>query len=221
MNKNIAIIGCPRSGTSLVANLIKTAGYDADMYGTKQLMKPNSKFNPDGYFERIDIVKLNDALIKEIESSLNFLNPPTLQQIQSLFSKNEKLSKIVIEQNLYSGWFIKDSRLAFTLNQYKFNNLSIIKVIRNRNSVKKSMINHYGNLFEHDVVQGPHTIKKINFDYYYDHINSCIDWQMKPYEHITVSYEDILNSNVESLNKFLDSTVDVNIIKKQYQNYAV
>ena len=30
MNKNIVILGCPRSGTSLTAQLVKSAGYNAD-----------------------------------------------------------------------------------------------------------------------------------------------------------------------------------------------
>jgi len=35
MNKNIVILGCPRSGTSLTAQLVKTAGYDADGKGSQ------------------------------------------------------------------------------------------------------------------------------------------------------------------------------------------
>lgn len=221
MNKNIAILGCPRSGTSLVANLVKSAGYDADMNGTKQLMKPNSKFNPDGYFERIDVVKTNDVLIKEINNEYSFLNPPTLTEIQNHNSNNSDLIRINTELNLYNGWFLKDSRLAFTLNQYNFTNLHIIKVVRNKNSVKLSMINHYGNLFEHDVIQGPHKVKKIDFQQYYSHINDCIDWQISKYPHIVISYEDVINNNVLVLNNFLETHVDNSLIKKQYQNYAM
>lgn len=221
MNKNIVILGCPRSGTSLVANLVKSAGFDADMNGTKKLMKPNSKFNPDGYFERIDVVKTNDALIKEMNDQYSFLNPPTLNEIQNHNSNNLDMINLNSELNSYTGWFIKDSRLAFTLNQYNFANLHVIKVIRNKNSVKLSMINHYGNLFEHNIVQGPHTVKRIEFDQYYSHINNCIDWQMRRCPHVVISYEDIINNDVHSLNDFLQSNVDNTIIKKQYQNYAV
>lgn len=222
MNKNIVILGCPRSGTSLIANLVKSAGYDADGKGTKPLMKPNLKYNPDGYFERIDVVKTNDILINEIQSGCNFLNPPTFEQIVN-FQKpyNEQFNELVNELKSYNGWFIKDSRLCFTLHLYDIDNLHIIKVIRKPENVKLSMINHYGNLFEEDVMQGPHTVKKIDFIEYYTHINNCIDWQRKFVPSIIVSYEDILNNNVDKIEKFIEGKIDKTIINLNYRNYAV
>jgi len=221
MNKNIAILGCPRSGTSLVAHLVKSAGYDADNYGTRDLMKPNKDFNPDGYFERIDIVKTNDRLIHLIGENYNFLNPPTLHKVKANNNISQGCEELSNELNAYSGWFIKDSRLAFTLNLYKLKNVHIIKVIRNPQSVKQSMIRHYGNLFEQDVKHGPHKVKQGNFNDYYKNINQCIDWQASLGPSITVTYENIINGKVEELQDFLGNKVDKTIINPSYRNYEM
>ena len=219
MDKNIAILGCPRSGTSLVAHLVKSAGFDADNYGTRLLMKPNKEFNPDGYFERIDIVRTNDTLIRLINNEYSFLNPPTLVEIQNNKIIHKGCTDLSQELNSYIGWFIKDSRLCFTLGLYNLSNLSVIKVVRNPQSVRQSMIRHYGNLFEYDIIQGPHTVKKIDFDYYYDNINKCIDWQMSHLPNITVNYEDLIDGKIENLESFLESKVNKSIINPKYRNY--
>lgn len=223
MNKNIVILGCPRSGTSLVANLVKSAGYDADMEGTKPLMKPNPDYNPDGYFERIDVVKMNDNLIKDIGKDYNFLNPPSLEEIKIRFFWNTELQTIRDELNSYEKWFIKDSRLSFTLDYLSLNNIHVIKVLRNPTSVKQSMINHYGNLFKHDVVHGPHYVKKIDFETYYNNINECIDWQIfrSGNLHVEIHYEDLIENKLYLLENFLDNNVDKNIIKPEYRKYVL
>lgn len=221
MSKNIVILGCPRSGTSLIAQLVKSAGFDADGNGTKQLMKPNPKYNPEGYFERLDIVKLNDNLLKKINPSYNFLNPPLINDIISFNTDDKELNKISSELNSYNNWFIKDSRLCFTLHLYGLKNISIIKVKRNPKDVKPSMVNHYGDLFNQDVTQGPHKVSKIVFEQYYQHVDMCIDWQRKNVPSTTINYEDVISGNVDKLNEFLDTKVDSSLINPKHRNYGV
>ena len=221
MNKNIVILGCPRSGTSLVAQLVKSAGFDADGNGTKQLMKPNPKYNPEGYFERLDIVKLNDILLSEINPSYNFLNPPSINDMEVFNTNNEELNKISNELKSYNNWFIKDSRLCFTLHLYNLQNINVIKVKRNPENIKPSMVNHYGDLFNQDVIQGPHKVSKIIFEQYYQHVDMCIDWQIKNTPSITVNYEDIISGDVNVLNKFLGTEVNSSLINPKYRNYGV
>jgi hypothetical protein len=221
MNKNIVILGCPRSGTSLVANLVKSAGYDPDYNGTRILMKPNPEFNPDGYFERLDLVKTNDELIKNINSDYSFLNPPSIKEIKNNNKRTQKLDILEYELNNYERWFIKDSRLCFTLNLYNLKNIYAIKVIRSSESVKKSMINHYGDIFSKDIKHGPHYVKKIDFYNYYTNINECIDWQIKSIPNITIQYEDLIDNKIEDLEKFLDFKVNSNLINLKYIKYAM
>jgi hypothetical protein len=222
-NKNIVVLGCPRSGTSLVANLIRSAGYDIDDNHTKPLMKPNINYNPDGYFERIDIVKLNDRLIKEINNESNFLNCPSLEEIQKYTgSNNTNLIEICRELSSYDNWIIKDSRLSFTLHLYKnINYIHIVKVVRKPEEVELSMQNHYGPLFNSDVVHGPHSVKRINFKKYYSTINNCIDWQRQFFPSIEINYQDILHGNVQVLNNFINSNIDKSIINEKYYRQKV
>jgi hypothetical protein len=172
-----------------------------------------------GDFERIDIVRTNDTLIRLINNEYSFLNPPTLVEIQNNKIIHKGCTDLSQELNSYIGWFIKDSRLCFTLGLYNLSNLSVIKVVRNPQSVRQSMIRHYGNLFEYDIIQGPHTVKKIDFDYYYDNINKCIDWQMSHLPNITVNYEDLIDGKIENLESFLESKVNKSIINPKYRNY--
>ena len=220
-NKNIIILGCPRSGTSLVANLVRSAGYDVDDNGSQRLMKPNKLYNPDGYFERIDIVQLNDCLIKEIGEKYNFLNCPSLTEIISYtYSANQNLNNIREKLISNNGWSLKDSRLAFTLHLYRLQNINIIKVLRDRNAVKKSMQNHYGPLFEQEVVQGPHTVYPIVFDEYYSTINDCIDWQAKNFNQVTLYYDDIVNGKIDKLDDFIEGHVDRSLVNAKYRHYT-
>ena len=216
----IAILGCPRSGTSLTAQLVLSAGFDSDMNGQKLLMRPNPKYNPDGYFERMDVVRLNDKLISEISNDYNFLNSPSIDEVKNFKSSNNELNILSKELCSYDDWFIKDSRLCFTMHLYKIPNLKIIKVIRNSKDVKLSMERHYGDLFNKNVIHGPHNVNKVDFDWYYKNINDCIDWQINNAENITVEYESLMNGNLEILEKFLGKTVNKDIIKPKYRNYG-
>ena len=48
--ERIVILGCPRSGTSLLTHLVAKAWFSVYGHGTKQLMRPNPSYNPDGYY---------------------------------------------------------------------------------------------------------------------------------------------------------------------------
>lgn len=229
-NQNLMILGCPRSGTSLLANLIKSAGYDVDLNGSKPLMKPNALYNPDGYFERIDLVKLNDLILSEF--NLNFLSSITYSKLielinyKGILNNKNFLDNFINEQKNFTGrWALKDSRLCFTLPFYDELDFSIIKVVRNKDDVKNSMINHYGNIFSQDnIIHGPHIIKKLDFEHYYLGINLLIDLYKLLYfkrKFLEIKYEDLLQGKVDELENFIDGSVDLSIIKPQYRNYGV
>ena len=75
---NIAIIGLPRSGTSLVANLIRSGGFNPSP-NVKAKFFGSSDMNLDGYFEDVEFILLNDQLMRQRHrsfSNISFLNPP-------------------------------------------------------------------------------------------------------------------------------------------------
>jgi len=204
------VLGCPRSGTSLLTNLLVNSGLSIDR---SDLMKPNIHFNRDGYFENINIVKVNDQLIRLINknNAYTFLNIPVGQAQKDFtllsndnyknFDTKDKVYNEMerIKSGLTKTSVVKDSRFVFTLDEWNFDDVFIIKISRNKGDVKKSMEKHYGQDFPRD------------FDDYYDTYNTLIDNYVKKYRGISITYEQLLKydfSDVEkSLNVKLNSTV--------------
>lgn len=210
----------PRSGSSILTNLIRSAGYDVDCRGTKPLMKPNKDFNPDGYFERIDVVKMNDEIIDEKSKNSNFLNPPTVFNPLTNWETIKKICQFNDLQNSYDGWVLKDARFAFTFSNFSLKNLNIILLSRNAEDVKKSMIRHYGNIFDmrsdEYVTQGPHKVYGITFE---DLQNRYSDAILKQTEYarykniLKISYEQILEQKLDVLEEFIEGKVNKALIK--------
>ena len=78
MNKdsNIFILSMPRTGSSVLANLVQSAGYNTQISSDSLLLQP-SEFNPDGYFEETGFTLLNDQLIRcQYGSDKSFLHTP-------------------------------------------------------------------------------------------------------------------------------------------------
>ena len=63
MANRVIVLSLPRCGSSLLTNLISSAGYN--VYGS-ELLGP-SAFNIDGYFEDTKVTLLNDQLIHDQE----------------------------------------------------------------------------------------------------------------------------------------------------------
>lgn len=89
---NILILSLPRSGSSVMAQLIASAGYKNYINNNSELITP-SQFNKDGYFEDTFITLLNDQLIRFCYSLENsFLYTPSLEQFKNLNLNNVKKS---------------------------------------------------------------------------------------------------------------------------------
>lgn len=84
MKNKIAILGMPRSGTSLMANLLISSRYFPSAENDVELIQA-SEFNYDGYFESVKFTLLNDQLIRIKSGSYfsSFLSP------QDIFTKNK------------------------------------------------------------------------------------------------------------------------------------
>ena len=87
---NILVLSLPRSGSSVMAQLIASAGYENYIHYHSELLTPSS-FNKDGYFEDTFITLLNDQLIRFCYSLDNsFLYAPSLEQFKNLSLSNLK-----------------------------------------------------------------------------------------------------------------------------------
>jgi hypothetical protein len=62
-NINIIIVSLPRSGSSMLASLIQSAGYNTNLINSSNFTS-SSEFNRNGYFEEVRLTLLNDQLIR-------------------------------------------------------------------------------------------------------------------------------------------------------------
>lgn len=87
---NIIVLSLPRSGSSVMAQLIASAGYKNYISNNSELITP-SQFNKDGYFEDTFITLLNDQLIRFCYwFNYSFLYTPSLEQFRNLSLSNVK-----------------------------------------------------------------------------------------------------------------------------------
>lgn len=80
----IIILSLPRSGSSILAQLIASSGYKNFVSKNSSLISA-SEFNKGGYFEDILITLLNDQLIRLVYGyDYSFLYSPTLSQFKNI-----------------------------------------------------------------------------------------------------------------------------------------
>jgi hypothetical protein len=119
MAKNVLIVGMPRSGTSLTANLFVRQGY---YVGKSELsnFESGDDHNPFGYFEADDVVERNINLFRRVgyrfQNTWRFekLSIEAAAKIREL--EPEPGDREFVERYFRSSpWVWKDQRLCFTL----------------------------------------------------------------------------------------------------------
>lgn len=110
--KTIIVLGMHRSGTSMIAGILKILGINM---GEKLLGADWS--NPLGHFEDIEFISLNDEILKKAEGSWD--NPPFGEKILAQKEKFSDRIKALIEKKKKSEiWGWKDPRTALTIELY-------------------------------------------------------------------------------------------------------
>tara|TARA_S200000501_G_scaffold371649_1_gene415172 strand:- start:389 stop:1261 length:873 start_codon:yes stop_codon:yes gene_type:complete len=100
---SLAILGLPRSGTSMVCNLCIEAGFDPYLSNDSKFFG-GSPFNQKGYFEEVRMTLLNDQLLRIFYGpEYSFLKPPSLSERihSSLREVNEDFEYDINEETLY------------------------------------------------------------------------------------------------------------------------
>lgn len=99
------VIGCHRSGTSLVAKSLAKC----NIHMGDNLLPPN-RWNPDGYFEDAVVVNFNDTILKK--NGATWASPPKTLKYSS--EDVEWVKNLIDERRRKYGdmWGIKDPRLA-------------------------------------------------------------------------------------------------------------
>ena len=138
----VLILGIHRSGTSAVSGILSKAGFFA---GDKGDLIEGNIWNRDGYFERWDICRLNDKILKECGGAWDA--PPEENSIISSDENIMSIKQILLCFKDKSFSFIKDPRLCLTMPVWKNvfdNNIKILFVTRKIEAVCDSLYKREG-----------------------------------------------------------------------------
>ncbi|MEM8498589.1 MAG: glycosyltransferase [Pseudomonadota bacterium] len=107
--KVVVVLGAHRSGTSLVASSLETMGFSLG-----DSLMPAGEDNPKGFFEDLDIVGINDALLCELGSSWDI--PALFYRHQSLSYPREYVvsaAKLLKQKtSTHKNFALKDPRIC-------------------------------------------------------------------------------------------------------------
>ena len=138
---NLLICGMHRSGTSLTGKVFEELGYG---FGPQEELLPAKPCNQDGFWERRDVVELNDKILSIYGSSWDFpvrVNPEIIRTIaiKNLYQFADSARKIVSE--LQPPFAIKDPRVSLLIPFWKeiIPNAKMIIVVRNPIEVANSL----------------------------------------------------------------------------------
>jgi hypothetical protein len=138
---NIFICGMHRSGTSLTGKFFENLGYH---FGESKALLPPHKSNKEGFWERKDVLLLNEKILAMFGSSWDYpVHIPTelLKQIaeKNILNVTEDAKEVI--KQLPPPFAIKDPRLSLTLPFWQeiLPNHKIVIVVRNPIDVARSL----------------------------------------------------------------------------------
>lgn len=147
MQKTIIVLGMHRSATSLVAKSMSTNVHMGRL-GTPSMLDCAMPDNPEGHFENLDFVKLNDCILNAAGGS--WYNPPSHHAILSVIPEYEYRVRQVIHANQKDvPWGWKDPRTTLTIDHYLpfIDDPIIVPVFRSPHKVAGSLAYRNPNMF--------------------------------------------------------------------------
>jgi len=118
------IAGMHRSGSSILAKVLREAGAD---FGDEETFYPADKWNPDGYFEQREILDINLRLVNGNYGKLSYAFLPSDETI--LKRSYPIQSKIESAISKFSDKVVKENRFCLTLNAWIAHGLTVEKAI--------------------------------------------------------------------------------------------
>ena len=110
----ILVIGMHRSGTSVVSRLLNMMGCYFGPEGKGMLPGED---NPKGFWERLDVVELNDKILSSTKSNWHNVSDFNLDEIggaeRNIFEK--EIQKIIYQLDSQRPWYLKDPRMCLTM----------------------------------------------------------------------------------------------------------
>ncbi len=110
----IIVLGMHRSGTSVVARLLNMMGA---YFAPENVMMPPTPENPKGYWERNDIVLLNEGILANLGATWNRMSTLDLSRISEDLQQEFNKQALAILQGLDANrpWMAKDPRFCLLL----------------------------------------------------------------------------------------------------------
>ena len=129
------VLGCHRSGTSLVAHMLVNLG----VHMGNVLVGPN-QWNRYGHWEDQDFMTLNDAILKAAGGE--WAQPPPAEVIAAMGPKFERvIAQLVALRDQRPVWGWKDPRTCLTIGLYHphLEDPRYIRVMRNEKDIVRSL----------------------------------------------------------------------------------
>jgi hypothetical protein len=176
----VVILGMHRSGSSLVARLFHEWG----VFLGEKLMAADG-INPDGYFENLEFVRMNERLLATRDASWS--QPEMVTEVSAEI-RGEVEALVSRSKKRLWGW--KDNRTAFTFKIYEPNLENVLFVVcrRKKGSVVRSLMRSHRHLFPE--AQRTEEYMGRLYDRYYEAIGEVA----KDYPRLDVHYEDLAGS---------------------------
>jgi hypothetical protein len=189
--KTVVVIGHGRSGTSMVSGILNIVGVKMDF-----VHNPN-KGNPKGDFESQEVVRINDAILREANGDLDyFLKVPSHEEVLAV---GERYGKDILEylKDKSGLWGFKDPRTSLTLSLYLpyLENLHVVHVYRNKESVVASQLASSKDKFTKNDIEK-------NLAEYEQRISEFKELSSVPW--IDVSFEGVLQNPVAEAKRLAD-----------------
>ena len=110
----LIVLGMHRSGTSVVARILNLLGCH---FGPESLAVGGNDENPKGFWERLDVVELNDSMLQAACAAWHcplWFDPLALGE-EEVARFTLTAGPILRDLDVHKPWFIKDPRLCVTL----------------------------------------------------------------------------------------------------------
>ncbi|MCI5049216.1 MAG: sulfotransferase [Rickettsiales bacterium] len=200
----IIVLGMHRSGTSTVTRLINMMG--AHVGEEDELIGQNEE-NPKGFWERKDVIALNDQILHAHKASWNNLTHWTHLADKEVGFPNDELRAecdyIIAHLNKHQHWVIKDPRLCQTLPMWmtELQRPILVHVHRDPMEIAMSLHKRNGILLQHGLMLWQYSA-------------SAVLNLMQHHAVIHVHYKDVLEKPMETTQFLFDA-----IVKQHQANY--
>jgi len=146
MAHQFIILGMHRSGTSLAAGLLHNMGISA---GSSEMLMPAADENPKGFWERVDVMQLNDEALASCNATWDHVTDFNLRSLPAEAEKHfhEQACVLVATLESESPWFVKDPRICLLLPLWQKVLKSPFFVLVSRNPIEIALSLRVRNLF--------------------------------------------------------------------------